>query len=357
MKTTAKLAIGAKILAAKLKGEVRPFFVQYVLLYGCDARCDYCNSPHRPATQLSTAEHKEILRQFARLGTVRVKFHGGEPLLRKDLGELLAEVKRLGMRAAVVTNGLMLPERLDAVRRADELVISLDGDEVTHDRHRGAGTWRRVMRAIDLCKQEGIEFFLNAVVTRHSAGDIDWLLATAARLGVMVNFQLLQTNEVAFGAHTTELMPAPEEIRAILAKILAAKEAGAPVLFSAHSYRHTLNWPDFSLERLVRPAEVSPCTAGRYFLNVEPNGDLIPCALHGATFTAKNALRDGVEAAWRHAQQHSCFDCYNTWLHESRAVFALRPAVLGNFWRNYLNPTRRRNGWEPSPCSGEKQHA
>jgi hypothetical protein len=43
-----------------------------------------------------------------------------------------------------------------------------------------------------------------------------------------------------------------------------------------------------------------------------------------------------VEAAWRHAQRHSCFDCYNTWLNENRAIFDLRPAVLANFWRGYL---------------------
>ena len=137
MKVTAKLSIGAKILAAKLRGEVRPFFVQYMLLNGCDARCVYCNFPNRTATQLSTAEHQEILREFARLGTVRVKFHGGEPLLRKDLGELIAEVKRLGMRAAMVTNGLLLPERMDAVRQLDELIISLDGDEGAAVQHAG----------------------------------------------------------------------------------------------------------------------------------------------------------------------------------------------------------------------------
>lgn len=40
----------------------------------------------------------------------------------------------------------------------------------------------------------------------------------------------------------------------------------------------------------------------------------------------------------RHAQRHSCFDCYNTWLNENRAVFDLRPDVLSNFWRSYLRP-------------------
>lgn len=338
MKATEKLAIGAKILATRLTGQPRPFFVQYSLLNGCNARCVYCNSPNREDLQLALGEHRRILAQFARLGTVRIKFLGGEPLLRDDIGELVEEVRQLGMRSAMVTNGFLIPEKIDVIRRLDELVISLDGDEAAHDRQRGRGTSKRVMRAVELCAAEGLDFFLTAVVTRESAGDIDWLLDTARRFGVMVNFQIPQFNEEMYGKDARAWMPSPDEIRAILTKIIAAKEAGAPVLFTSRSYRHTLGWVDFSKERVERPGQVSPCTAGRYFLQMEPNGDIYPCVLHVGTFHPKNVVRDGVEEAWRHAQRHSCFDCYNTWLNENRAIFDLRPEVVGNFWRNYLRP-------------------
>jgi MoaA/NifB/PqqE/SkfB family radical SAM enzyme len=148
MKASQKLGIGAQILAARLTGTVRPFFVQYSLLNGCNARCVYCNSPSRKDPQLSTEEHRTLLREFARLGTVRIKLLGGEPLLRPDVGELVDEVRRLGMRAAMVTNGFLIPQKFDVVRRLDELVISIDGREAAHDGQRGAGSWRRVMRAI-----------------------------------------------------------------------------------------------------------------------------------------------------------------------------------------------------------------
>jgi MoaA/NifB/PqqE/SkfB family radical SAM enzyme len=333
-----KLRIGARIAAARLRGAPRPFFVQYSLLNGCNARCAYCNCPNREDPQLSTDEHRRILGEFARLGAVRVKFLGGEPLLRDDIGDLVDETRRLGMRAAMVTNGFLVPQKFDTVRRLDEIVISLDGSEATHDRQRGRGAWRRVMAAIELCAGAGLDFFLSAVVTRESQGDVDWLLDLARRLGVMVNFQIPQFNPVMYGPGARQWMPEPDDVRAILARIAAAKESGAPVLFSARSYRHTLGWHDYAVERVERPGEVSPCTAGRYFLQVEPNGDVYPCVLHIGRFTPKNALRDGVDAAWRHAQRHSCFACYNTWLNENRAIFDLSPAILANFWRNYLQP-------------------
>jgi sulfatase maturation enzyme AslB (radical SAM superfamily) len=242
------------------------------------------------------------------------------------------------MRSAMVTNGFLIPERIDVVRRIDELIVSLDGQAEAHDRQRGHGTWARVMQAVELCARERLDFFLSAVVTDRSAEEIDWLLETARRLGVMVNFQIPQFNPEMYGPEAQHWMPQPDAIRAVLQKIIDAKQSGAPVLFTTRSYRHTLQWPDYAVERVERPGEASPCSAGRYFLQMEPNGDLYPCVLHVGTFQPKNAVRDGVEAAWRHLHKHSCFDCYNTWLAENRAIFDLHPAVLTNFWRNYLRP-------------------
>jgi MoaA/NifB/PqqE/SkfB family radical SAM enzyme len=346
VKTTTRLRIGAQIAAARLSGRARPFFVQYSLLNGCNARCVYCDLPNRPDPQLSTAEHRQILAEFARLGAVRIKFLGGEPLLRPDLGELIETVRAFGMRCAMVTNGFLIPRRLDLVRRLDELVISLDGREEAHDRQRGLGTWKRVMAGIDVCAAEGLDFFITAVLTRENLGEVDWLLDTASRLGVMVNFQLVCSQEALY--QSAQAWTAGDAgTRAVLRKILAAKAAGAPVLFSPRSYRKTLSWPDYSVERVVRPGQRSPCTAGRFFLHLEPNGDLYPCFMHVGSFEPKNALRDGVAEAWRHAQRHSCFDCPNTWLNENRAIFSLQPAVLGNFWRNYLRPRQPRSAQSP----------
>jgi MoaA/NifB/PqqE/SkfB family radical SAM enzyme len=244
------------------------------------------------------------------------------------------------MRAAMVTTGFLIPERLPVVRKLSEVVISIDGSEKAHDGQRGRGSWKKVVAGIEICAREKIDFFLSAVVTRRSADQIPWLLETASRLGVMVNFQVPQFNEEMYGPEARSWLPEPPEIRRIVTEIIAAKKRGAPVLFSTLSYRRTLAWPDFALERVERPGERSPCTAGRYFLQMEPNGDIYPCVLQVGSFSPKNAVRDGVEAAWRHAGNHSCFACYNTWLNENRAVFDLHPAVLANFWRHYLSPAR-----------------
>jgi MoaA/NifB/PqqE/SkfB family radical SAM enzyme len=160
----------------------------------------------------------------------------------------------------------------------------------------------------------------------------------------MVNFQVVHVQEAIY-PNARDWKPQSDAIRATLQKILAAKEAGAPVLFSARSHRRSLAWPNFDLERVERPGQASPCTAGRYFVHLEAGGELYPCFQHVGAFRAQNVFRDGVEAAWRNANAHSCFDCYNVWLNENRAIFELQPAVFTNFWRSYLRP--RASGAEP----------
>ncbi|MBV8520136.1 MAG: radical SAM protein [Acidobacteria bacterium] len=336
MKNRDKLRIGGSILASKLTGRPRPFFVQYSLLNACNASCGYCNCPQREDPRADLATHLRTLADFSRLGAVRIKFLGGEPLLHGDIAQLVDVTKQHGMRAAMVTNGFLIPQKMDVVRRLDEVVISIDGSEAAHDAQRGRGTWKKVMNAIDACAAEGLDFFLSAVVTRDTVGEIDWLLDTARRYRVMVNFQIPQFNPEMYGSGAKSWMPMPDEIRNVIARIIAAKEDGAPVLFSTRSYGRTLQWEDFSRERDERSGEASPCTAGKYFLQLEPNGDIYPCVLQIGSFQPKNAFRDGVETAWRHASAHSCFSCYNTWLNENRGIFELHPSILLNFWQNYL---------------------
>jgi MoaA/NifB/PqqE/SkfB family radical SAM enzyme len=336
MKNRDKLRIGSKILIAKATGRARPFFVQYSLLNACNTKCVYCNCPEREDPRASLEQHLHALSEFARLGAVRIKFLGGEPLLHQHLGALVSAAKSQGMRTAVVTNGFLVPQKMDLMKQFDEIIISIDGSEEAHDAQRGKGTWKKVIAAIDACAAAKLDFFLSAVVTRDSMGEIDWLIATARQYGVMVNFQIPQFNPEMYGPGAQQWMPAPDDIRKLIGRIILAKESGAPVLFSTRSYGRTLQWEDFSKERDHRPGETSPCTAGKYFLQMEPNGDIYPCVLQIGTFQPKNAFRDGVEAAWRHASTHSCFNCYNTWLNENRGIFDLHPSILKNFWSNYM---------------------
>ena len=61
--------------------------------------------------ELSTSRYLELLRELSSFGVRRIHVvGGGEPLMRKDILEIMGEVKRLGMEGVLTTNGTLLDE-------------------------------------------------------------------------------------------------------------------------------------------------------------------------------------------------------------------------------------------------------
>jgi len=98
-------------------------------------------------------------------------------------------------------------------------------------------------------------------------------------------------------------------------------------MFAAATYEKVVGWPDYT-ELATRSDGESTCMAGRFYVHVEPNGDVHPCNQHDAHFEPKNLVRDGFEAALVHAQRHDCGDCFCVYLNERKAVFGMKPAAL-----------------------------
>src|SRR6185295_1128176 len=129
--------------------ELHPFEVQALLINACNLKCSYCRCPEIKMALLSTEQWIETLRGLAQLGTMRVKFQGGEPTLRNDFKALCAESRRLGILTAVVTNGIRLVEQPDLLDELDEVVVSVDGPVAEiHDRQRGPGTHEIALEAL-----------------------------------------------------------------------------------------------------------------------------------------------------------------------------------------------------------------
>jgi MoaA/NifB/PqqE/SkfB family radical SAM enzyme len=113
----------------------------------------------------------------------------------------------------------------------------------------------------------------------------------------------------------------------VLTNLVEWKRQGRGLLFSTGSYEKAAGWPDPN-ELTVRSAGESSCMAGKDYIHIEPNGDVHPCGLHGAEFSPKNIIEDGLEEALRHVKRHNCGDCWMPFLNERKAVFSLKPAAL-----------------------------
>ncbi len=132
----------------------------------CNLRCRHCGSScegKSPVHELETSEIKAILDTIGQdfnAKRIFVSITGGEPLLRKDLFEVVAHMTGLGMRSCIVTNGTLLgvdqAQRLwDAGMRT--ICVSIDGLEAEHDAVRGKGSWQKAMAGISAARQVGFK--------------------------------------------------------------------------------------------------------------------------------------------------------------------------------------------------------
>lgn len=141
----------------------------------CDFRCVYCMAEEMtflPRQQVLTLEEiARVARTFVSLGTEKIRLTGGEPLVRKDILELVKEIGSYGLRDfAMTTNGSQLPTMAEPLRKAGLKRLNISLDSLDADKfHRITRTGRlsQVLDGIDAARDAGFEGIkLNTVVMK-----------------------------------------------------------------------------------------------------------------------------------------------------------------------------------------------
>jgi radical SAM protein with 4Fe4S-binding SPASM domain len=133
--------------------------------FGCDFNCVHCISAKQPPTpdEFSTADAKRLVDQAYEFGVSFFGIAGGESLARKDLFEVIAYARKVGMSASIITDGRLLDDKaFDAIVKNEVTVsVSIDGGQVTDDLVRGKGAYAASTKAIARLSKEKL---LNCLV-------------------------------------------------------------------------------------------------------------------------------------------------------------------------------------------------
>ena len=191
----------------------------------CNLACKHCRAEAHLEPypgELSTQEAKELIDTFPQTGSPIIIFTGGEPLMRKDIFELVTYADSKGLRCVMAPNGTLLsPENVQKIKASgiQRCSISIDADNAfDHDNFRGVpGAFDAAMQGIDYLKKAGVEFQLNTTVTRNNLHHFKKIFELADRLG-------------AAAWHIFLLVP-------------MGRAAGlADQVISAREYEEALNW-------------------------------------------------------------------------------------------------------------------
>ena len=277
----------------------RPFGLLAELTYSCPLACAYCSNPVNLADysgELSTQEWLRVLTEARDLGVLQAHLSGGEPLLRRDLVELVAGATELGLYTNLITSALGLSRRRAEQLKAaglDHVQISIQADEAAaSDRIAGTPSFQRKIEAARLVKELDWPFTLNVVLHRQNIDRIEPILDWAEELAAD-RIELANTQYYGWAWRNRDaLLPSREQLEQAETVVRAARErlkGRMDVIYVIPDYYS--QYP-------------KPCMGGwaKRQLTVTPNGDTLPCpAAHALPLPRANVREDSLEQIWTRA--------------------------------------------------------
>ncbi len=255
----------------------------------CNLRCIHCHtSGGKPtADELTTDDAKLLLDQLAEVDEFRMMaFTGGEPLVRKDLFELLSYSKSLGFTNTMATNATLIDESI-ARRLHDSGVViaavSLDGfDATTHDMVRGSpGSFDAAVRGMNALRQAGILLHINITAMEYNMNQMEPLIALVNELqaSILLMYQLVPVGRGRGIQEAALDLSANEKLIRFMAQTQRTAKAIMEPVAGPQYWPFLLQQQGIRDGSLLRLAEVvfHGCSAGRGFVYIKPNGDVWPC--------------------------------------------------------------------------------
>jgi MoaA/NifB/PqqE/SkfB family radical SAM enzyme len=236
--------------------------------------------------------------------------HGGEALLRKDIGYIIDYIKTKGIYVCLVTNGQLFPRRIEELRNVDNITVSLDGSPRNNDLNRGEGTHNYALTAIKLALAEGFKVRVSCTLSQNNKDDIHYLAELAKSLGVPVSFSILFKTD--FTKPDEDFLALnPDEIRHCIRTIKQLKHKGFPLFTSNLNLDYALSWPYERFNKLFLMKDQVPsnfkhmrCHYGTLKFHLEGDGRVMPCTILSAnSFESKSVLKVSTREALQHVHE------------------------------------------------------
>jgi len=286
-----------------------PFVLAHSITYGCNAQCKTCTywkMSHRMKEDLSTTQVKDLLQDAYSFGMRGYYVFGGEPLVRRDLADILRFAKDLGFLTMINTNGSLLRQLAAGLGpNLDFAFISLDYPNEYHDVIRGRrGSFREVLEGIGALYENGRTMVtLVSTISRLNFDKMVAMAELADKLGVGISYNTVEpTVSTSFEEGRTDSpvedygLP-PDQLNAFYQTLLDLKRRGYPLMETEKVLE------DYCLGRRYK------CLFPRIFLYVSPEGKVFSCT-YDHTFDLRQAsLREYFASDLYRKHTHSAENC------------------------------------------------
>ena len=251
-----------------------PLWLLAELTYRCPLQCPYCSNPVEIAKyndELSAEDWIRVMRQARKMGAAQLGFSGGEPLVRRDLEELITEARSLGYYTNLITSGVGMDEkRVKTFKEAglDHIQISFQAsDEELNNYLGGTRSFQHKQEMARVVKEYEYPMVLNIVLHRKNIDQIRDILD----MTVALNADYVELASTQYYGWS----------RVNIEQLLPTREQLARAEKTAREYQEKMKDKMKIIYVIPDYFENRPKACmngwGSIFLTIAPDGSALPC--------------------------------------------------------------------------------
>lgn len=255
---------------ADLLWNKRPVLVNMEVIKSCNATCHFC--------VCWTMEAGPRLRDYGpvikKLKPIVVSINGGEPLLRKDICDIVRQVKPHTIYTAIITNaGLLTREKAAELVDAgiDQLTISMDYLDERHSKVRGIPNLHlKIPELVGQIKKDGFDnIVLNTIIMNSNLEQVVDIANKAHEWGIKVSFSAYSSNKANNDSEVIN-QDRQELLTEVVDELKFLKRKNRNILSSEYFFDHV---PVYFEHKAI-----GGCKAGQRWVTVTPDGYIQPCS-------------------------------------------------------------------------------
>jgi len=279
-----------------------PLIVSYEVTLSCNCNCQHCDlgGVINDEERISPGDYGDLTQ---RLKPLVAQISGGEPLLRRDITDIVKAIKQSdGLPYVIfVTNGVLLNEsNYLQLREAgvNQFSVSLDFPDERHDEfRRRPGLYKRLEQRLPQLAKFGFrDIILNTAISQANLREILPLARKAKEWDVAISYSAytaLRTNNRDYCINNGEHL---EILRQAIKELIILRERDNHIANPEAVLLNTL--------KFLEQGYIPNCKAGIRFLVVMPDGSLVPCSLHRSKYSTRE------EMIANFSSTNQCGGCY-----------------------------------------------
>jgi MoaA/NifB/PqqE/SkfB family radical SAM enzyme len=248
-----------------------PVLATFQVNLRCNSACGYCDLPLNVGLyEMSREEIRGVFSGLFRDGVRFILAQGGEPLLRRDLPEIIEDLSAIGLHLTLITNGTKItPQLVERLGRLPVAIsVSLDTlDRVKYQHIRGADQLAQVLAGIALLKDFPHPKFLTCIVSEANRVEVPAVVRYARERGFLPVVGAYHWNVGTYGRPDELLMYDRSSAAAVFSGLLDGELI--PPGYLRKFVEDNVSW--------LRGQKLEPCDAGRYSIAIDASGNVSPC--------------------------------------------------------------------------------